>query len=426
MPQAADGDHVLGPRLRTRVLRNRRCARVALTLRQHVVEREQRIVEVRRRRRVLQRQRAAPARGLLHRADRARRIDAALDHGKARQAAPRIDARFDQLRVRHHAARGRVARAVAADDARGAVAVRVRRVEANEDGVGPIRVRLVEAFADLRAHALARVARKQFDVVAATLNARVVHVELDARRRIDPQHRVERRDQRELLRREASDHIDRALVQVGDFAADARDLLRELCAVCLAGEHDVVFADRLRPGLLLHECVQRGIDLVADRNRTDEAHPGCLSDRVDTRALAAHEVRVLGPVAHDLDASGLQRAAVFGKDRRSRLHEVELRVGLRLQRALPCDRREHRIEHAAAQMEPIVRRRQRDKRAALIATHARAEFVDANDGGAGRERRRLLRGERGETDGKRDRLQEGMVHGRDAVRRRTATGEAGR
>ena len=426
MPQATDRDHVLGPRLRTRVLRDRRCARVALALRQHVVEREQRIVEVRRRRCVLQRQRAAPARGLLHRADRARRIDAALDHREARQASPGANARFDQLRVRHHAARCGVARAVAADDARGAVAVRVVRVEAHENGIGPIRVRLVETFADLRAHAVPRVARKRLDVVAAALDARVVHVELDARRRIDPQHRVERSDQRELLRREARDHIDRAFVQVGHFAADASDLLCELRAVRLAGEHDVVVADRLRTRLLLNERVQRRIDLIADRNRTDEAHPRRLPDRVDARAIAAHEVRVLGPVAHDLDASGLERTAVLGKDRRARLHEVELRVGLRLQRALPCDRREHRIEHAAAQMEPIVRRGQRQKRAALVAAHARAEFVDAHDGGAGRKRRRLLRSERGEADGERDRLQEWMVHGRYAVRRRTATGEARR
>ena len=208
VPNAADRDHVLGPSLRPRVLRNGRASSIALALRQDEVKREQRVIESRTGRGVVERQRATPTRSLLHGAPRASRIATTLDHREARQAAPRVDARLDDLCVRDHAAGGGVARTVAANDHRRAMTVLVRAVKPDEHWIGPVGMRLIEAFADLGANADAGVARHRLDVVATALDARVVHVELDAVRGIDPEHGVERHNARELSRQQRRDQED--------------------------------------------------------------------------------------------------------------------------------------------------------------------------------------------------------------------------
>ena len=96
VPDAADGDHVLGPGLRARQLR----ADVRLTLGRRQVEVEEHVVELGRNRVVVERRGIAPARGCLHHLPRQGGIDCRRGDLIARIGAPGEHRRFDDLSVR--------------------------------------------------------------------------------------------------------------------------------------------------------------------------------------------------------------------------------------------------------------------------------------------------------------------------------------
>ena len=182
---AADRKHVLRPSLAGRTL----VAGVGLALRPRDVMIEHHVIRVGRVGVVVERRGIAPRRGGVRNVVD---VDEIIKDLVARRRS-RSDLGVELAAIGSQTAHDRVAGTVAPDNAGGSVAVLVRNAGAADVDAATGKVDMVrfDTFIYVRVDAGARIATLGFHVVAATLDARVIHVEVQCGRAVDPQDFVE-------------------------------------------------------------------------------------------------------------------------------------------------------------------------------------------------------------------------------------------